>query len=156
MTYSEKLRDPRWQRKRLEILNRDDFTCRDCGDKDHTLHIHHCLYGRGKEPWEAPADELRTLCEECHEERSSIEHDVKLEFSRLLARLRKDQISELMPQILGVQERYLDVYGVSIMATDEHNSLADLRWLQYALKFSEARKFYEEVTKNEIPWEALF
>jgi len=27
LTYSEKLKDPRWQKKRLEILSRDNFTC---------------------------------------------------------------------------------------------------------------------------------
>lgn len=31
--YSQKLLDPRWQRKRLEILQRDDFTCQVCSDK---------------------------------------------------------------------------------------------------------------------------
>lgn len=32
MTYSQKLRDPRWQKKRLEILERDSFTCQHCHD----------------------------------------------------------------------------------------------------------------------------
>jgi len=52
MTYSEKLKDPRWQRKRLEVMQRDDFTCRNCGAKDKTLHIHHVRYLKGFEPWE--------------------------------------------------------------------------------------------------------
>jgi 5-methylcytosine-specific restriction endonuclease McrA len=28
--YSEKLRDPRWQKKRLEIFQRDNFICQNC------------------------------------------------------------------------------------------------------------------------------
>lgn len=65
-TYSEKLRDPRWQRKRLEIMERDEFKCRICGDDKTTLHIHHIRYLRGREPWEYREFYLVTLCEHCH------------------------------------------------------------------------------------------
>lgn len=65
-TYSEKLKDPRWQRKRLEILGRDNFTCFDCGDSKSTLHVHHEMYF-GKNPWETPDECLTTVCEDCHE-----------------------------------------------------------------------------------------
>ena len=44
MAYSEKLKNPKWQKKRLEILNRDNFTCIKCGDKETTLQIHHFKY----------------------------------------------------------------------------------------------------------------
>ncbi len=67
-TYSEKLKDPKWQRKRLEIMQRDDFTCQgyheQCEGKQ--LQIHHIYYKKGKEPWEYDNDELITLCEDCH------------------------------------------------------------------------------------------
>lgn len=66
-TYKEKLLDPRWQKKRLEILSRDDFSCCYCGDKDNTLHVHHKSYGDG-EPWEIENNHLITLCKECHEQ----------------------------------------------------------------------------------------
>jgi len=66
-TYSEKLRDPRWQKKRLEILNRDEWECRRCLDKETTLHVHHVYYEDGKEPWEYPDKALVTLCATCHE-----------------------------------------------------------------------------------------
>jgi hypothetical protein len=65
-TYSDKLKDPRWQKKRLEILDRDGFSCCSCGDKESTLHIHHKRYLKGKEPWEYENDLLVTLCEDCH------------------------------------------------------------------------------------------
>lgn len=66
MTYAEKLKDPRWQKRRLEILQRDDWTCIWCGCKEKTLHVHHFCYTKGKEPWEAQEDELGTVCEDCH------------------------------------------------------------------------------------------
>ena len=68
MNYSEQLKDPRWQKKRLEILQRDDFTCQVCGDKESTLHVHHKCYTKGKKPWEYEAYSLITLCEECHKD----------------------------------------------------------------------------------------
>jgi 5-methylcytosine-specific restriction endonuclease McrA len=63
-TYAEKLLDPRWQKKRLEILNRDNFKCTLCGDKETELHVHHEEYSG--DPWEAPVDKLKTLCKHCH------------------------------------------------------------------------------------------
>lgn len=63
-TYSKKLRDPRWQKKRLEILQRDEFTCTLCGDTTTTLNVHHLEYSG--DPWEADNKHLQTLCEHCH------------------------------------------------------------------------------------------
>jgi hypothetical protein len=66
MTYSEKLRDPRWQKMRLCIMERDGFECQKCGDKQSTLNVHHLFYQRGKAPWEYDPSHLVTLCETCH------------------------------------------------------------------------------------------
>lgn len=67
--YAKKLLDPRWQRKRLEIMQRDDFACRDCSGRNATLHVHHNYYTYGKQPWEYPDSALVTLCDGCHEKR---------------------------------------------------------------------------------------
>lgn len=64
MKYKEKLKDPRWQKRRLEIFKRDDFRCLECGANDKALNVHHRLYF--SEPWEAPDWALQTLCEDCH------------------------------------------------------------------------------------------
>jgi hypothetical protein len=66
MTYSEKLRDPRWQKKRLEILQRDDFTCQLCKDTKAELQIHHKEYITGREPWEYENENFITYCKHCH------------------------------------------------------------------------------------------
>lgn len=65
--YSQKLLDPRWQRKRLEKLQQEDFTCQLCGDTTSTLHVHHKAYFKGRDPWEYENDQLAVLCGECHE-----------------------------------------------------------------------------------------
>lgn len=72
MTYSEKLRDPRWQKKRLEILSRDKFTCQICEDNETTLHVHHRVYIKGKEPWGYPDWCLVTLCSNCHNDETEM------------------------------------------------------------------------------------
>ena len=63
--YQKKLKDPRWQKKRLEIMERDEWKCRFCGDKLTTLNVHHLKYK--DKPWNAPNEELITVCEDCHE-----------------------------------------------------------------------------------------
>jgi hypothetical protein len=65
-TYAEKLKHPKWQKKRLEILNRDRFKCTACHSDDIELHIHHKTYLRGREPWQYENDNLVTLCKFCH------------------------------------------------------------------------------------------
>lgn len=66
LTYAEMLKDPRWQKRKTEILNRDKFTCQLCGDTTNTLHVHHLKYLKGHKPWEYNGEDLITLCEECH------------------------------------------------------------------------------------------
>ena len=66
LSYAEKLKSPKWQKKRLEIFNRDKFTCRLCGDTKTQLHVHHIEYDNSCEPWECKNDILVTLCEDCH------------------------------------------------------------------------------------------
>ena len=64
--YYEKLKDPRWQKKRLEILNRDCFKCQKCGKTSQELHVHHLFYKPDAEPLEYDNDSLVTLCGDCH------------------------------------------------------------------------------------------
>lgn len=63
-SYSDKLQDPRWQKLRLDVFNRDAFTCRSCNDSKTELNVHHLKYTG--HPWQAPIDDLVTLCRHCH------------------------------------------------------------------------------------------
>ena len=38
-TYSRKLSNPLWQKKRLKILERDNWTCKKCGDEKELGHF---------------------------------------------------------------------------------------------------------------------
>lgn len=66
--YFESFKDPRWQKKRLEILERDNFTCCLCESKASQLHVHHTIYFEDTFPWEYPNRCLKTLCDNCHKE----------------------------------------------------------------------------------------
>lgn len=67
-TYFQKLKDPKWQRKRLEALEAADWTCEVCCDTGSTLHVHHKQYIKCREPWEYENNQLAVLCEACHKE----------------------------------------------------------------------------------------
>lgn len=72
MGYAELLKDPRWQKKRLEIMERDEWTCQTCRDTKATLTVHHKSYrmedGKLVEVWDYEDCDLITLCELCHSE----------------------------------------------------------------------------------------
>lgn len=68
MDYKEKLLDPRWQKKRLEVLSREDFTCEVCKSTTKTLHVHHKTYVYGKDPWDYDELNFQVLCVDCHQE----------------------------------------------------------------------------------------
>lgn len=100
MTYREQLLHPNWQRKRLEIMQRDDFACRCCYDKETTLHVHHKQYVKGRLAWEYPDDELVTLCEGCH----SVMHEEIDILRGVISKLRVDgprSISQAAPFLAG-------------------------------------------------------
>lgn len=67
-TYSELLKDPRWQKTRLRVLEGSGFKCESCEEDKKTLHVHHTYYEKGRCPWEYPIDSLECLCETCHSE----------------------------------------------------------------------------------------
>lgn len=58
--------DPRWQKLRLQVFERDNWQCAGCCDASSTLVAHHKKYVG--EIWDSPASDLQTLCKQCHEE----------------------------------------------------------------------------------------
>ncbi|HWW29928.1 MAG TPA: HNH endonuclease signature motif containing protein [Steroidobacteraceae bacterium] len=96
-TYSEKLRDPRWQRRRLEKLNEAEFTCEICTDTRTTLHVHHRVYERGRNPWDYDLDDLEVLCEGCHE----IKHEQLAVLNRVISRASYLDLEGLTAVVAG-------------------------------------------------------
>jgi len=104
MTYQEKLKDPRWQKKRLAIFERDNFSCVVCGNSKEQLHIHHLFY-KG-DPWEVQNHHLITVCGRCHK----LEHEAKAEILRDLKEFNKNGILYTqMIVVIKIIKRVCDV-----------------------------------------------
>ena len=100
-SYSAKLRDERWQKKRVKILERTKGLCQDCKKEFEKLEVHHCYYMTLCLPWQYPLDSLRALCRDCHEKRAVSE----MRLNALLARVGRQKIDELYIQLRNQIER---------------------------------------------------
>jgi hypothetical protein len=95
MTYYDKLKDPRWQKLRLQVFERDKWTCRDCGATDRPLHAHHAFYEKGVEPWDYLPHTIMCVCDNCHEKRHRL-IDTITSFSGLLSIDLMENVSRLI------------------------------------------------------------
>jgi 5-methylcytosine-specific restriction endonuclease McrA len=94
-TYLDQLRDPRWQRKRLGILNAANFKCENCGSPDNELNVHHSGYLKGQPAWEHPDELLHCLCRDCHKDRQQIEESLKLEMMKRLRKVPNERLKSV-------------------------------------------------------------
>jgi len=83
MNYSDKLKDPRWQKRRLQILEAAHWRCEDCRAREKTLEVHHCGYIRGFEPWEYDGELLMALCSACHVRRQEREDALRVSIAKV-------------------------------------------------------------------------
>lgn len=113
MTYSQKLRDPRWQKKRLQILERDGWACCACGDTESNLQVHHVYYVK-QDPWDYPDNAYQTLCESCHQERQEIVdfgiENIRMELKDVPTEILKEVIAAIRGHI-SVAVEYFDERG---------------------------------------------
>lgn len=79
-SYKKLLKDPRWQKKRLKVLERAGWACERCGDTRTELHVHHTFYD-GSNPWEYPESSLSCLCKPCHD-REHEEENQKFKYEK--------------------------------------------------------------------------
>ena len=122
-TYAEKLRDPRWQKKRLEVLERDGWRCLKCQSTENELHVHHKKYKSGAAPWEYRNDQLQTLCRACHEEITETNKIIATELEKIPYEW-KLEIAE-----------FLDLARLNASAWETLTSINSLLW---QLRFREA------------------
>jgi len=94
MTYADQIKSPLWQKRRLEILSKDDFTCQVCGEKERTLHVHHIKYKNGCKIWQYKDSELITLCDNFHE----LEH--KIDIDKYINYLSSNDITKIETSLI--------------------------------------------------------
>lgn len=127
MTYSQKLRDPKWQKKRLLILERDGWKCCACGADDKNLQVHHLIY-RKIDPWAYPDEAYQTLCGDCHKERQALTDEAVERFRMCLGSVDTNYIGK-------AAERLIDRALAGVVYDMAMGSM-----LQEALKMSNAGK----------------
>jgi hypothetical protein len=129
--YWEKLKDPRWQRKRLEVMERVNFTCQKCYREDQTLNVHHLYYMSKRDPWEYPNFALQCICEECHEEGHGEEKENKVSsFESVITWLVGDDFEnpyffEIANQIREAREK--KIFNVDYFLQDCMESITTIR-----------------------------
>ena len=97
-TYTEKLKDPRWQKMRLEVLEEAAFSCDQCGDEATELHVHHGYYRKGANPWDYERSTLRCLCKVCHK----AEEERRAKLARILGEFCGDDVDFLIGFVTGL------------------------------------------------------
>jgi glutaredoxin len=138
-SYSEKLKHPLWQKKRLEILKRDKWACKLCKDKNTTLHIHHHEYGEG-EPWEIQNFMLVTLCEHCHMEVELLKKEQDFDFDNI--KIHKSNNWQSGSRIMFIGDTgtgycYMRIYGKSGNYIVGYNlSMSEIRNFASIIKFA--------------------
>jgi len=115
-SYFDKLRDPRWQKMRLEVMQTNDFCCEICGDSKSTLNVHHKVYFKDRDPWEYLPEQLSCLCESCHKQNHKTTDPLKF-FGSLLpldGPISRDSISLVIAGILDFDYKLsLEITGYS-------------------------------------------
>lgn len=115
MTYAEKLKDPRWQKRRLSVLEAAKWACEDCRAKDKELQVHHCVYIKGLEPWEYDISLLMCLCSYCHKHRQDLEDAFRVSIGRIsrytpIGSLEKE-IDELLTLVANLDTKRMNEKG---------------------------------------------
>ena len=130
--YSEKLKDPRWQKKRLEVLEARGWECELCQETKKTLHVHHDHY-RG-DPWDVPEIALFVLCEDCH----SLIHKYKvkaIDYSDALNCCGFDEFRRIMEKNIknmGIDKRINkeEIYALCISSFAQYEEHQRQEWLK--------------------------
>lgn len=125
-------KDPRWQKKRLEVMQDANWECENCGDKATTLNVHHKRYIKGRKVWEYERELLVCLCEPCHE----VEHQQK----ELLLRILVEAGPGAIHQVIGLAAGYLDANcmidpGLAHMALEGNELFYELGVAAAALEY---------------------
>lgn len=127
--YWEKLKDPRWQKRRLEIIERDSSMCQSCYRDDVTLNVHHIVYEPRRDPWDYEDRYLTTFCQPCHERW----HELQKQMLLIIGTTNLDRLEEVLGYVKAA-------FSSHIGCPTEHRSFqinsANEFWGAYARIFT--------------------
>lgn len=145
--YSELLKDPRWQKKRLEIMQRDDWSCQHCGERESQLHVHHKYYDNGKYPWDYPDGALITLCDKCHE----IQHGDICDFAeigKVYTYEHGDYTNYMICYDIDVERKLIYLFGVDNGSGHESIWFDEFTYDFFLKRCTEEPNFIKEEKEN--------
>lgn len=146
-TYAEKLLDPRWQKKRLEVFSRDSFMCQECGAEGKTLHLHHKYYLRDKEPWEYDNSFLVTLCCDCHKK---VPLEIKQYEETILSNYRtRIEDSFVLRCVADVFSEYRDLHGLMYLLWELKDKQDDVLNTLQSMFSEQYNSFIKHITSKE-------
>ena len=103
ISYSDQLRSPRWQQKRLEVFDAYGFKCNCCEAREKMLHVHHKRYVKGRMAWDYDIVDFEVLCEDCHEEA----HEAKKRLDEVVAQFPSVMWDRLADLLVGYGREYV-------------------------------------------------
>jgi len=136
-TYWQKLTDPRWQKKRLIILERDEFMCQQCFDTEEELHVHHIRYNNN--PWDADDKYLITLCKSCHKHIEEAKKESKEALDDIITEYCTDAYYETVELIKDINSKKLNPYELLALRMAVLN-FSDKDYSRLFNKYSKSKK----------------
>ena len=115
MTYQDQIKSPKWQKKRLQVLESSKFKCDECQNTEKQLHVHHTHYRKGAKIWEYDNIELRCLCDTCH----SLTHSIQNEILNSLGMMEIVASLDYKNQVLGYIDGLIN-NAVRVAEPSEH------------------------------------
>ena len=103
--YAKLLEDPRFQKKRLEVFQRDKWKCQWCFTGSETLHLHHAYYEYGLDPWDYDTATLHTVGKCCHDLADELRKDLHRETAKLSLSAQR----WLMVTLRALRNRYTNL-----------------------------------------------
>lgn len=134
-TYWEKLQDPRWQKKRLEVLESFNWECYGCKTKGDKLNVHHFWYETGKDPWDYENECYVAVCDKCHE----VSHEAMVRLSKTLSSMNPWRLKLLATQVEGwsrATEQPAEEIWVFLMLVMENEDVFHSALSQLITKFA--------------------
>lgn len=119
MSYAEDLKHPRWQERRLRVLEAAGFRCQRCDSNERQLHAHHKVYLRGHRLWDYPDGQLECLCDQCHDAAHAHKERLEVELAK--------HPTSMLPTITTLMDKLGAVMTAVYPAqrTDAQNALQD-------------------------------
>ena len=143
--FLDKYKDPRWQKRRLEILEMDNFTCQMCESTEKTLHVHHQYYEYGKDPWDYPHKSLWTFCEDCHKKAESSRKDLK----ELVAKAQQEVVTEFEAREEALRKETVEAHKIAQDAKTAQQA-AEKTLAEYRVRFASIANQLKQARNGRI------